>query len=79
MTLKGYEWLKDGKVIMTYSLKQNKIYVWENIRSKDELDFHKYLKEQGFICNQTDYQGHSNLDINEEVENKLARYLNGEI
>lgn len=80
MTLKGYQWLNDnGEVIMTYMSKYNKIYVWKDIRTKDELEFHKYLKEQGIECSSTDYQGHSNLDINESVENKFRNYLNGEL
>lgn len=79
MSLKGYQWIKDGKVIMWYSSKYNKIYVNEDIRSKDEIEFIKYLKEQGINCNSTDYQGHSNLDINEAVTNKLNNYLNGEL
>lgn len=80
MSLKGYQWLNDkGEIIMSYSSKYNKIYVYKDIRTKDELDFHKYLKEQGIICNSTDYQGHSNLDINKAVENKLTSYLNGGI
>ena len=79
MTLKGYKWLnKDGKVIMSYSSKYNKIYVWEDITTKDELDFYKYLKEQNINCNCTDYQNHSNLDISKKVTDKINNYLKGE-
>lgn len=78
--LKGYQWLdKNGEVIMTYSLKFNKIYVWKDITTKDELEFYNFLKEKGFNCSQTDYQGHSNLDINKSVEDKIQKYLNGEL
>ena len=80
MSLKGYQWLNDkGEVIMSYSSKYNKIYVWKDIRSKDEIEFHKYLKENGINCNHTDYQNHSNLDINEAVLNKIQNYLNEEL
>lgn len=80
MTLKGYKWLNDkGEVIMSYSSKYNKIYVWKDITTKDHIEFVKYLKEQGINCSQTDYQGHCDLDINKRVEDKLSRYLNGEI
>lgn len=80
MNLKGYQWLNDkGEVIMSYSSKYNKIYVWQNIRSKDEIEFHKYLKENGINCNNIDYQNHSNLDINEKVADKMQKYLMGEL
>lgn len=79
MSLKGYQWLKDGKVIMSYLSKYNKIYVWEDIRTQDEIDFYNFLKEKGITCNQTDFQGHSNLDINKVVENKITKYLNENI
>lgn len=79
MSLKGYQWIKDGKAIMSYSSKYNKIYVYEDITNKDEIEFVKYLKEQGINCNSIDYQGHSNLDINKKVADKFARYLNGDI
>ena len=80
MSLKGYQWLNsDGEVIMSYLSKYNKIYVWQDITSKDERDFYNFLKKQGITCNSTDYQGHSNLDINKEVQSKIQNYLNGEL
>lgn len=80
MSLKGYQWLNsNGEVLMSYLSKYNKIYVWQDITSKDEIDFYNFLKEKGITCNSTDYQGHSNLDINKKVQNKLENYLNGEL
>ena len=80
MNLKGYEWFNDkGEVIMIYSLKFNKIIVYKDIRTKDQMDFIKYLKEKGFECNHIDYNNHSNLDINESVTNKINNYLNGKL
>lgn len=45
MSLKGYEWLKDGKVVMSYYFKDITLYIWEDIAEQDLTDFKEYLKE----------------------------------
>lgn len=64
MNLKGYKWVNDkGETLMIYSLKFNKIIVCKDIRTKDEIEFYKFLKKKGIVCNCTDYNGHCNLDV----------------
>ena len=45
MSLKGYEWLKEGKVVMSYFFKDLRLIVWEDVTEQDLAGFKKFLKE----------------------------------
>lgn len=45
MSLKGYEWLKEGKVVMSYFFKDLRLIIWEDIAEQDLTDFKQFLTE----------------------------------
>lgn len=45
MSLKGYEWLRDGKVIMTFTFKRLELDLWDNVTQEEYDEFCKWLDE----------------------------------
>jgi len=43
MTLKGYEWLMDGKVVMQFTFKREELVIWERIPEAEEQKFIDWL------------------------------------
>ena len=58
MSLKGYEWLRDGKNIMGYFFKDETIYLWDDVTEKEYKDFINYIEENGFTHQKTEMNGH---------------------
>lgn len=45
MTLKGYEWLVDDKVVMSIHFKDLELDVWEDVPEEEVQKFIKWLEE----------------------------------
>lgn len=65
MSLKGYEWLKDNKVIMYYTFKRRQLILLQNVSDKDYQDFKKYIINQGFTISSEE---HNNYEIEQETK-----------
>lgn len=46
MSLKGYEWLRDGKVVAWFTFKYRTLYITQEATAKDIADFKEYIKNQ---------------------------------
>ena len=45
MSLKGYEWLLDDKVVMQFTFKREELVVWEKVSPEEEQKFIDWLAE----------------------------------
>lgn len=44
MSLKGYQWLKDNKVIMYFTFKYRELVLMQDVSQKDFNEFKSYIK-----------------------------------
>lgn len=59
MSLKGYQWFRDKKIIMSYYFKDEKIYLWNDVTIQEYHAFMKFLKEQKCNCNEINCNWHT--------------------
>ena len=62
MSLKGYEWLKDNKVVMMFVFKYNEIILLSNVTKQDLQDFNKWLKQNYCHSLKVNYNGYKILE-----------------
>lgn len=62
MSLKGYEWLKDNKVIMYYTFKYNEITLINNVTKQDLQDFNKWLNQNYHHSSKVNYNGYKVIE-----------------
>lgn len=55
MSLKGFQWLKNDEVIMSYLFKDKVLDVWLNITEQDYLDFKNYLEDHACNISKVEY------------------------
>lgn len=58
MTLKGYEWLRDGKVIMTFTFKRLDLVLWTSVTQEEYDEFCKFLDDKGRTTRYLNMNGH---------------------
>ena len=46
MSLKGYEWLHNNKVVMSFFFKNLELIVWEKVSKEEEQKFVDYITKQ---------------------------------
>ena len=62
MSLKGYEWLKDNKVIMNFNFKYLELTLFEDVTKKELEEFKNFLKEKNEKILKIDYNNHKIKD-----------------
>lgn len=62
MSLKGYEWLKDNKVIMNFTFKYLELTLLEDVTKKELEEFKNFLKEKNEKILKIDYNNHKIKD-----------------
>lgn len=62
MSLKGYEWLKDNKVIMNFTFKYLELTLFEDVTKKELEEFKNFLKEKNEKILKIDYNNHKIKD-----------------
>ena len=55
MSLKGYEWLREGKVVMSYFFKDERLIIWEDVTEQELADFKQFLQEHSSKVFKTEY------------------------
>lgn len=48
MSLKGYEWLRDGKVVAWFTFKRCTLCITNEATEQDVIDFKQYIEQRGF-------------------------------
>lgn len=48
MSLKGYQWLIDNKVVMTFTFKRLELDVWEDVSITELEEFKKFIIDKGY-------------------------------
>lgn len=66
MSLKGYEWLIDGKVAMTFTFKRLELDIWQDVSIKEYHDFINYIRSKGMEPHSTDQHYHNIIGLNKE-------------
>ena len=62
MSLKGYEWVKDNKVIMNFTFKYLELTLLEDVTKKELEEFKNFLKEKNEKILKIDYNNHKIKD-----------------
>ena len=62
MSLKGYEWLQDNKVIMNFTFKYLELTLFEDVTKKELEEFKNFLKEKNEKILKIDYNNHKIKD-----------------
>lgn len=48
MSLKGYEWLVDNKVVMSFRFKYLELDIWEDVSEEEQQKFINWLAEKDY-------------------------------
>lgn len=62
MSLKGYEWLKDNKVIMYFTFKYLELTLLEDVSKKELEEFKNFLKGKNEEILKINYNNHKIKD-----------------
>lgn len=65
MNLKGYQWLDNGKVVMSFDFKTLTIDIWQDVTIKQYHKFIEYIRSQSFEPHSTDQHYHKISKLND--------------